>query len=124
MYKNRIDMAKNRYYVTFQGKMEVEEIKQAAAEALQMVKQLKRGFGTVSDISTAIPANEEGRLLMQNAMKALKEAGMGQVVRIVPPAATVMGNQWQRSSRAVGYSADEAPTLAEAERRLDDLEKG
>jgi hypothetical protein len=57
-------------------------------------------------------------------MKQLKELGMNKVVRIVPDNALVAGNQWQRTSRAAGYSAEQAPTAADAEVLLDKLEKG
>jgi predicted transcriptional regulator len=35
----------------------------------------------------------------------------------------VTANQWQRSSRNVGYAAAEAGSVAEAEKLLDEIEK-
>ena len=46
---------------------------------------------------------------------------MGNVVRITANVVTAL--QWQRSSRAIGYSAAEAKTIAEAEKLLDEMEK-
>ncbi len=123
MYKNRADVIKNRLYVTFKGKMELDEIKIACANAHQEARRLRAGFGVISDVSEFFPATEDGRLAMQQTMKTLNEMGMGEVVRIVPSNAQVAGNQWQRTSRAVGYVAHQVPTLAEAEKLLDNLEK-
>ena len=123
MYRNHVSIPKNRLYVMAEGKMEVDEVKLASADVLRLAKQLKPGFSIISDVSRFMPVTEEGRLVMQGAMKAAKELGMGHAVRIVPSAAQVVANQWQRSSRSAGYVAEQAPTLAEAERLLDELGK-
>lgn len=119
MYQNRTNPGKNRLYVTMKGKLELPEIKTACSDALQKARSIKSGFDTISDISEFIPATEECRLVMQETMKTLKEMGMARVVRIVPASAAVAANQWQRTSRAAGYTADQAPTLEEAEKMLD-----
>jgi acetyl/propionyl-CoA carboxylase alpha subunit len=123
MYKNRADIQKNRLYVLFQGKMDIDEIKAGSINVLDEAKRLKPGFGIISDISGFVPTTEEGRLLIQETMKTLKDMGMKHTVRIVPVEASVVGLQWQRSSRAAGYEARQVPTLAEAEDFLDKLEQ-
>jgi hypothetical protein len=123
MYKNKADVVKNRLYVTFKGRMDVDEVKTGGANVIQEARKLKPGFGIISDIAEFIPTTEEGRLSMQNTMKTIKELGLGHVVRIVKNLNSVSGSQWQRTSQAVGYSANEVTTLAEAETLLNKLEK-
>ncbi len=121
MYNNRADIAKNRLYVTFKGRMDVDEVKKGGANVIQEAKKLQPGFGCISDIAEFSPTTEEGRLAMQNVMKTLKDMGIGKVIRIV--ANSVSGYQWQRTSKAIGYAADEVGTLAEAELLLDNMRK-
>ena len=52
-----------------------------------------------------------------------KALGMGRVVRITKGANPITANQWQRSSRAVGYTALEAGSVGEADQLLDELTK-
>ncbi len=124
MYKNYVDVSKNRLYVVLQGKMEAGELTQAAAEVLRLTRQLKPGFSAVSDLSGFVPTTEEGRLVMQGLMKAITELGVGHVVRVVPASAQVVANQVQRTTRTAGYVAEQVPTLQDAESLLDELEKG
>jgi len=120
---SRIAAQKNRLYCSLRGSMAGSEVKQACDGVLALARQLRPGFGIVSDISTFMATSEDGRLILQTTMQALKGMGLGHAVRIVPAGHKVAANQWQRSSQASGYSAREAPTLAEAERMLDELER-
>ena len=124
MYNNHGDIQKNRLYIVVQGKIEADEIKAACANILVEAKRLKPGFGAISDISSFVPVNEEGRLILQDTMKSLLDMGMKHVVRIVPPGAAVAGMQWQRTSRTVGYEALQAPSLGEAEALMDKFDQG
>jgi hypothetical protein len=124
MYSNRADVDKNRLYVLFQGKMDVNEIRAACTNVLDEARRLKPGFGIVSDIGGSAPTNEEGRMIIQETMKALKDLGMKHTVRVIPAEASITGMQWQRTSRSAGYVADQAPTPLEAEALLDKLEQG
>jgi hypothetical protein len=122
MNKNRADTRKNRLYVNFIERMDVEEVKVSGADVIQEAKKIKPGFGIISDISEFSPTTEEGRLGMQNVMKTLKEMGVSHLARIVKHHNSLSSYQWQRTSKAVGYAADEVPTMAEAEIMLDKLE--
>jgi len=123
MYTNRADITKNRLYVTFKGRMEANDVKSGGANVLLEARKLKSGFGVISDIAEFTPTTEEGRQVMQDTMKRLKEMGVGHVVRIVKEQSSVSGYQWQRTSQAAGYKADQVLTLAEAETLLNKLEK-
>jgi hypothetical protein len=121
MYEIRSNLNKNRLYITVRGKLDVNEGKMFVNSALQEAKKLRPGFGTISDISEFIPASEEVRLLVQEGMNSLKSMGVGPVVRVVKQENAVVANQWQRSSRAAGYTADQAASQEEAEKKLDAL---
>jgi hypothetical protein len=123
MYKNQADIAKNRMYLTLKGKAEVEELNDWSRDLLSQLKKLKPGFGVISDILECHPTTEEGRMIIQDTQKKAKEMGMGHVVRITQSNNVVTAMQWQRSSRAVGYTAAESKTVAEADKLLDEMEK-
>ena len=123
MYKNRINLAKNRMVLILQGMTELSELQAWSNDLLSQLKNLKPGFGVISDIMECRPTTERGRLLIQETQRMAKEIGMGHVVRVVKSSNAVTANQWQRSSRLVGYLAAEAGSITEAEKLLDDLEK-
>jgi len=123
MYKNQINLAKNRMVLSLKGKTDLDELNAWSADLLSQLKKLKPGFGVISDILECHPTTEEGRMVIQETQKKAKDLGMGNVVRIVEKSNIVTAMQWQRSSRAVGYSASEAASVAEAEKLLDEMEK-
>jgi hypothetical protein len=123
LYKNQVNLLKNRAYLTLKGKVEVGELKEWSANLLLDLKKLKTGFSVVSDILECQPTTEEGRLIIQDTQRKAKDMGMGNVVRITKGANPITANQWQRSSRSVGYSAGEASTVADADKLLDEMEK-
>jgi predicted glycoside hydrolase/deacetylase ChbG (UPF0249 family) len=123
MYKNQANIAKNRMVLTLKGKTEVDELNAWSKDLLAQLKKLKPGFGVISDIMDCHPTTEEGRMIIQDTQKKAKEMGMGHVVRITQSSNVVTALQWQRSSRAIGYTAAEAKTIAEAEALLDEMEK-
>jgi hypothetical protein len=123
MIEIHADLAKNWFYITLSGKFNAVEANQIADKTVAEAKKLKPGFGTISDISQFIPADEETRTILQNTMVKVKNLGMGHVVRITGKENFISANQWQRSSRGVGYTASEAPNREEAEKLLARIEK-
>jgi hypothetical protein len=123
MYKNQANLFKNRLYLTLKGKPDVQELQAWSDNLLGEAKKLKNGFGVISDILESQPTTEEGRQIIQTTQRKAKELGMGNVVRITVGANAVTVNQWQRSSRAIGYAALEAGSVAEADKLLDEIEK-
>lgn len=119
MYDVRMNPFENYITVTVKGKLEINDIQALAVRLLSDVKRLQPGFIVISDISEMAPASEDGRLVIQDAMRALREAGLGQAIRVVAPAMQITANQMQRTSRAAGYTAIEVASVAEAERTLD-----
>ena len=123
MYKNQAQLAKNRLYLVLKGKADLAELQAWSDDLLTEARKLKPGFSVVSDILNVEPTTEEGRLIIQDTQKKAKALGMGNVVRLTKGANPITANQWQRSSRAVGYVALEAATIEEADRLLDQLDK-
>jgi hypothetical protein len=124
VYSIDYDLGKNRLYVTCGGKMGLAEIKECVAELMAKSKSLRPGFGCITDISTVVPVQENGRRLMLEAMTAVRALGMGNVVRIAPAAQAVSALQWQRTSLSAGYTAMQVNTKQAAEQALDEIEKG
>jgi hypothetical protein len=114
---------KNRLFISLRGCMNTAEVSLAREAILKHAKSLRSGFGIVSDIGSFVATSEEGRQELQDIMKGLKALGVGQVVRVVPECAKVGAKVLQRISQATGYTAQEAPTEAEAERLLEQLER-
>ena len=123
MVEIHADKVKNWLYITVHGKLTAAEANQVSEKTVVEAKKLKSGFSTISDISQFIPADEETRTIIQNTMVKVKNLGMGHVVRITNGENFVSANQWQRSSRVVGYVASEAPNREEAEKLLARIEK-
>lgn len=112
---------KNRIYITLKGKVGMDEVIAVIDKIKSDIRTLKPGYSVVSDIADFVPVSEEVRQMIADTMKHMKDNGMGKVVRIIndTPTSTVTGNQWARTSRIAGYTADTAPTLEEAEKILD-----
>lgn len=121
MYEVKSNIPKNRIYLVIKGKVDLEEIKKVSAAIIAESKRLKTGFGVISNIMDFIPADESVRTVMMETMRLMKEGGMGHVVRIVKQDGVVVANQWQRTSRQAGYSAEQAYSVEEAEHILDGI---
>ena len=73
MYKNQINLAKNRMVLTLKGKTDLDELHTWSKDLLSQLKRLKPGFGVISDILECQPTTEEGRLVIQETQKKAKE---------------------------------------------------
>lgn len=122
MYDNQLNFAKNRMHLMLEGKVEAAELKAWSDDLLSKLKRLKPGFSVISEILNCQPATEEVRQMLVDTQKKVKELGLGNAVRIVSKDNYVTANQWQRSSRSVGYVAMEAESVQAAEKLLDEME--
>ncbi len=123
MFKNQPDFVKNRMHLMLKGKIDLNEMNAWSADLLSQLKRLKPGFSVISEIAECQPTTEDGRQVLINTQKSAKEMGMGHVIRIIKDSNFVTANQWQRSSRAVGYAAMEAESVDAAIKLLDQMEK-
>ncbi len=122
MYKNQVNFLKNRMHLMIEGRVDVAEMKAWSNDLLTQLKKLKPGFSVISEILNCQPTTEEGRQILVETQGKAKELGMNHVVRIVKSNNAVTANQWQRSSRSVGYTAMEAESVEKAEKLLDEIE--
>ncbi|MCL5028987.1 MAG: hypothetical protein M1480_08215 [Bacteroidetes bacterium] len=105
------------------GRIDVVEMQAWSDDLISGLKRLKPGFSVISEILECQPTTEEGRQILVETQRKAKELGMGNVVRIVKMMNAVTANQWQRSSRSVGYSALEAESVEDADKILDELDR-
>jgi len=115
----RADRAKNRLYIAMRDFITTAEAKAAADLTINEAKSLKAGFSVINDISTFKPTTSEGLEEVKRAQAFLKQHGVGRVIRILD-APSLSASQMQRKSAEVGYKADTAGTIEEAERLLGD----
>jgi hypothetical protein len=120
----RSNFFEHKLFITASGKFDLAEIKAAAINLLRNAQKLGDGFILITDIRNLSPASEEGRLEIQNILKELLGLGMAGEIRIVDKLNAVTTNQWQRTSRAIGYTAPEVNNLLEAEKLLDNMDQG
>ncbi len=122
MYKNQSNFSKNRMHLVVEGQVDVAEMREWSNDLISKLKRLRPGFSVISEILNCQPTSEEGRQILVNTQAQAKELGMKHVVRIVKKTNAVTANQWQRSSRSIGYVALEAESIEAAEKLLDEIE--
>ena len=122
MYKNQLNFAKNRMHLMIEGRVDAAELKAWSDDLISKLKRLKPGFSVISEILNCQPATEEVRQMLVETQRKVKELGLGNAVRIVNKNNYVTANQWQRSSRSVGYVAMEAESVEAATKMLDEME--
>lgn len=120
MFAVASDPDRNRLYITLSGHLDGPE-RQAAMKALiAETSKLSEGFGVVSDISALHATNEEGFKDLLRVKASLKLKGAGPIIRVVKiPLSRI---QFERITEAAGYRAEEANSVEEADRRLDELQ--
>ena len=121
MFDIRSNSFENRLLICYKGKIEIDEMKAASDKISKSIRGLVPGFTIITDIRELAPLAEGARELLQGSMQMVRTTGLAYEVRIISPAAQITANQFQRTSRAAGYTATEVKTLVEAERVLDDL---
>ncbi len=121
MFDVRTNFFENKLLFFAKGKMDGNEVRSMCDALLKNARKLQAGFILISDIHELEPLPEEGRLELQKTMQALLDGGMGAEIRVISDKAIITANQFQRTSRSVGYTANEVRTIQEAERLVDQL---
>jgi len=116
MFDARADTARNRLYITLDGYLTDDEIKEAAARTLSEARRLREGFDVVNDISTFKPASPEGAAMIGDVQKKVAGMGMNRVVRIASALARL---QFDRGAKGAGYKGLSAGSVEEADQLLD-----
>jgi hypothetical protein len=117
-YDLRIDLAKNRLYLTLTGLMDDEETRIAADACIEAFKKLKPGFGVVNDISAFRPLTKAGVAHVQRAGEVAVKLGITASVRVTGVSPTAH-QQFERAAKSGGMTTYTARNVAEAEALLD-----
>ncbi|MFW5978409.1 MAG: hypothetical protein ACOCP2_04155 [Halohasta sp.] len=121
MYDIWADRSANRLYLDITGRVDAEEMAEAADKALSEAEKLRSGFDIVNDLSGFRPPSPEAAKPIKVAQGELVEMGLNRTVRVVDDdTSQVIVNAFERRSRDVGYSGEKAPSVEEAERMLDE----
>lgn len=121
MFDVRTNFFENKLLFFAKGKLDPNECRMMCEALIKNAKKLQPGFIMISDIHELEPLPEEGRLELQKAMQSLLDIGMGAEIRVISEKTIITANQFQRTSRSVGYTANEVRTIQEAERLVDQL---
>lgn len=98
--------------------MSVAEAKVAADAVVAAVQTLRPGFSVINDIAQFKPVSPEAAQEIERAQRFARDAGMGRVIRVTGDNA-LTSMQFGRVSKAAGYQADTAGSVAAAEQLLD-----
>ena len=122
-YEIDADVFENRLYIDLNGRMDAEKIDEAADVTIEKPERLDDGFDIVTDLSGFKPPSPEAAKPIKRAQGQLKEMGVDRVVRVTDDETSqVVVNAFERRSRDVGYSGENADSRDEAERMLEEKE--
>jgi len=120
MYEIEADRRTNRLYLDLTGRLDRDNLEDAADEAVAAAENLRQGFDIVNDLSGFTPPAPEAAKPIKRAQSELVEMGVDRVVRVADEeTGQVVINAFERRSRDVGYSGETADSVAGAERRLE-----
>ena len=120
MYEIKLDMDKNRLYLTF-GKIEDEaEMQEIVQNIKSQSRKLKNGFTCLTDLRKYDPVNGIYEKYIKESQEALIESGMSRVVRVRRPMGSMAHFQFDNVSYEVGYHAPNVTSIEEGERMLDE----
>lgn len=113
----RADPGKKILYMKFSGFHRVDDARLNVAAIREEVRRLEPGFSIINDISDFEVGSPEAFELMKEGMAFLRSVGCHRVIRVVGKAVAEM--QFAMASEEIGYEADVASTVEEAERLLE-----
>ena len=122
-YDINADVLANRLHIDLTGRMDADEISEAADVTIDEAEALDDGFDIITDLSGFKPPSPEAAQPIKRAQGQLKEMGVDRVIRVTDEQTSeVVVNAFERRSRDVGYSGETADSLAEAEQMLEEQE--
>jgi len=119
------DRATNRLYIDITGSVDREEMEEAADKTLSEAEKLRDGFDIVNDLSGFRPPSPEAAKPIKVAQGELQEMGLSRAVRVIDDdTSPVVVNAFERRSQDVGYSGEQADSVAAAEALLEETDEG
>ena len=119
MYSIRVDLVRNRLYVTLVGFFSPEEIKQCGDETIEATKRLRRGYDVVTDITQFKAGTAAVAADVERVQAHFRRSGARQGVRIVG-GNVLSGMQFRRTGMSAEYNSVNVANLEEAEQLLND----
>lgn len=121
-WRMKADPIRNRLYGALEGFFTAAEMKQCADDTIEATKKLRPGYCTVTDISQCKPLPPEAAAEIERVQEHFRKSGARQGVRIVG-ASVISGMQFRRTGSSAEYNSVNVPSLEEAEKFLDGLER-
>ena len=84
MFLATINKAKQLLYLSFTGRVSVEELEQGHTEVAGLLDELTSGFRVLGDFSTLDSMDVNGARQIGKTMELCDQKGVGLVVRIIP----------------------------------------
>ncbi|TQQ82699.1 hypothetical protein EGH24_04420 [Halonotius terrestris] len=121
MFEISADRATNRLYIDITGNVDREEMEDAADKTLSEAEKLRDGFDIINDLSGFQPPSPEAAEPIKVAQGELQEMGLSRTVRVIDDdTSPVVVNAFERRSRDVGYSGEQADSVDAAETLLEE----
>jgi hypothetical protein len=120
MYSIRVDLARNRLYVTLVGFFSLAEIEKCGDETIAATKQLRRGYDVITDITQFITGTADVAADVERVQEHFRKSGARQGVRIVG-SNVLAGMQFRRTGTSAEFNSVHVKSQEEAERLLNDL---
>ena len=120
MYEVKIDLKRNRLYMTMKGFFKEEEAKEMADDVIAEVKKLKPGYTIINDISECKPAQQEAFLQLKRSHEFVAEHGAKRIIRVLGNPISAM--QFRRAQREAQTDLEivEVTSLQEAEQIINE----
>ena len=123
MHDVRADLDKNRIYITVGKLADEAEMQSIVDEVRAECRKLRKGFTCLTDLRNYEFQDEKFEVYIKLSQKELVDAGMSKVVRVHRPTGLLGHYQFDNVSFEVGYHAQNATSIAEAEQILDGKDK-
>ncbi|HEU4583914.1 MAG TPA: hypothetical protein VFS67_36905 [Polyangiaceae bacterium] len=120
MYSIRVDIERNRLYVTLVGFFSVAEMKKCGDETIDATKRLRRGYDVITDITQFKPGTAAVAEDVERVQVHFRRSGARQGVRIVG-SNVLSGMQFRRTGTSAEYNSVNVRSLEEAEKLLNEL---
>lgn len=117
-----VDPIKNRIYIYFEGKMDLDRILRLKQAYIDAIAQVKPGFTVLTYATKFVPGNEEVQKVVQEMTYYAEQKGLSKVARVVGKT-PLGGMQINRMAKTkTNYPAKHFKTEIEAEMYLDSEE--
>jgi hypothetical protein len=119
MYSIRVDVDRNRLYITLVGFFSLAEIKKCGDETIEATKHLRPGYDVITDITQFKAGTADVAADIERVQTHFRRSGARQGVRIVGSNA-LSGMQFRRTGTTAEFNSVNVKSSEEAEKILSD----